>query len=196
MEPFHTVTGRAGSLTQANIDTDIIFPARYLVITEKRGLGRYAFHDRPDLTIAADTPVLIAGDNFGCGSSREQAPWALADLGIRVIVAPGFGEIFQSNCFKNGILPIVLPAEHVDRLHAAARDGEPFTVDLAAQQIRLPQTGIFAFTVEPARREALLEGLDEIARIRTRFAPSIAAFEAIQRTHSPWLWPQESTIDG
>lgn len=191
MEPFRTLSGPAASLRQANIDTDIIFPARFLVITAKRGLGRYAFHDRPDLAVAAGAEILVAGDNFGCGSSREQAPWALADLGIRAIVATGFGEIFQSNCFKNGILPIVLPAPEVERLHAAAGDGEPVTVDLAAQEIRLPQASIIPFAIDPARREALLEGLDEIARIRTRFAGPIAAFEAAQRHTSPWLWSKE-----
>ncbi|UVO50694.1 3-isopropylmalate dehydratase small subunit [Sphingomonas sp. SUN019] len=191
MEPFRTLTSAAASLPQTDIDTDIIFPARFLVITEKRGLGRYAFHDRPDLTIAPGAAILIAGDNFGSGSSREQAPWALADLGIRAIVATGFGEIFQSNCFKNGILPIVLPAAEVARLHAAAQDGEPTTIDLRTQRIGLSHTGAISFAVDPARREALLEGLDEIARIRTRFAPAIAAFETAQRRASPWLWSNE-----
>ena len=188
MEPFRTVSGRAASLPQANIDTDIIFPARFLTITEKRGLGGHAFADRSDLAIPAGTKILITGDNFGCGSSREQAPWALADLGLRAIVATSFGEIFQSNCFKNGILPITLPAAEVDRLHAAARDAEPVTIDLEARQIRLPRIGTIAFAVDPARRESLLLGLDEIARIRTRFAPAIAAFEARQKALSPWLW--------
>jgi 3-isopropylmalate dehydratase small subunit len=191
MEPFLTLSGAAASLPQANVDTDIIFPARFLTITDKLGLGRYAFHDRPDMTLSRGTSILIAGDNFGCGSSREQAPWALADLGIRAIVATGFGEIFQSNCFKNGILPIVLRAAEVDHLHAAARDGEPFTIDLENQQIRLPQTGAISFSVDPAQREALLLGLDEIARISTRFAPAIAAFEDKQRQSSPWLWSND-----
>jgi 3-isopropylmalate/(R)-2-methylmalate dehydratase small subunit len=191
MEPFRTLTSHATSLPQANVDTDIIFPARFLVITEKRGLGRYAFHDRPDLGVAPGAAILIAGDNFGSGSSREQAPWALADLGIRAIVATGFGEIFQSNCFKNGLLPIVLPVAEVERLHAAARDGEPVTIDLETLQIRLPQAGTIPFSVDPARREALLLGLDEIARIRTRFAPAIANFEAAQRHASPWLWSND-----
>ncbi|MDH7973217.1 3-isopropylmalate dehydratase small subunit [Sphingomonas sp. AR_OL41] len=191
MEPFVTVSGPTVSLPAANIDTDIIFPARFLVITEKRGLGRYAFHDRPDLTLPPDVQILVAGENFGCGSSREQAPWALVDRGIRAIIAPGFGEIFQSNCFKNGILPIVLSADTVDRLHAAARGGEPFTVDLERQEIRLPQAGIFVFAVDPARREALLSGLDEIGRIHRQFAPAIADFENNQRTAAPWLWSTE-----
>ena len=192
MEAVSTITGQAASLPQENIDTDIIFPARFLTITEKRGLGVYAFNDRPDLMLPPGTTILIAGDNFGCGSSREQAPWALADLGVRAIVATGFGEIFQSNCFNNGMLPIVLPTGQVERLHAAARNGEPFTINLEAEEIRLPQTGTFAFTVDPARRDALLEGLDEIARIVTRFAPALAAFEAGQRHSSPWLWTNDN----
>lgn len=186
MEPFRIVTGSVTSLSQANVDTDIIFPARFLTITEKRGLGRYAFHDRPDMTLTPGAAILIAGDNFGSGSSREQAPWALADLGIRAIVATSFGEIFQSNCFKNGILPIVLPATDVDRLRTA----EHLTVDLEAQHIQL-QGSVIPFAVDPARREALLEGLDEIARIRNRFAPAIAKFEAGQRHASPWLWSND-----
>ena len=191
MTPFHSVTAHAASLPQANVDTDIIFPARFLTITEKRGLGRYAFHDRADMDLAPGTEILIAGDNFGCGSSREQAPWALADLGVRAIVATSFGEIFQSNCFKNGILPITLPAADVTRLHAAARDGAPFTIDLDAQELRLPRTGVWAFEADPARREALLLGIDEIARIHTRFGPAIAAFEARQRRSAPWLWSND-----
>ncbi len=186
MEPFRILTGAVDSLRQANIDTDIIFPARFLTITEKRGLGRYAFADRPDLSIAPGAAILIAGDNFGCGSSREQAPWALADLGIRAIIATGFGEIFQSNCFKNGILPIVLPEADVARLRTAQR----LTIDLDRLEIGWENHKI-AFSVDPARREALLEGLDEIDRIRTRFAPAITAFETAQRQSSPWLWSND-----
>ncbi|MEO7787916.1 MAG: 3-isopropylmalate dehydratase small subunit [Sphingomicrobium sp.] len=191
MIPLTLVEGNAATLPLANIDTDIIFPARFLLITEKRGLGQYAFHDRADLAVAAGTEILVTGDNFGCGSSREQAPWALADLGVRVLIATGFGEIFQSNCFKNGMLPIVLDAQSVATLDAAAKAGEPFTVDLEAQEICLPQTGTFAFTVEAARREALLNGWDEIARIRAGFGDAIAAFEHRQRIHAPWLWTAE-----
>ena len=191
MTPLKRVEGKAASLPLANIDTDIIFPARFLLITEKKGLGRYAFHDRADLSVEAGTEILVTGDNFGCGSSREQAPWALADLGVRVLIATGFGEIFQSNCFKNGMLPIVLADHDVATLDAAAKAGEPFTVDLEAQMIHLPQTGSFTFAVEPARREALLNGWDEIGRIRAGFGDAIAAFEQQQRSSMPWLWTAE-----
>ena len=138
-------------------------------------------------------PLLVTDDNFGCGSSREQAPWALADLGVRVLITTGFDEIFQSNCFNNGMLPIVLADHDVALLDAAAKAGEPFTVDLEAQQIRLP-TGTFAFTVEPARREALRNGWDEIARIRVGFGSAIATFERQQRTQAPWLWTAEQGL--
>jgi len=197
MTPFRTLSASAATLPLANIDTDIIFPARFLLITEKKGLGRYAFHDRADLEVEPGTQILVTGDNFGCGSSREQAPWALADLGVRALIATGFGEIFYSNCFKNGMLPIVLSEPEVATLDAAARAGEPFTIDLEAQQVRLPQTGTFAFTVEPARREALLNGWDEVGRIRASWGGAIAAFEQQQRTRSPWLWTaDERTING
>lgn len=192
MDPFRMIVGRATSLPQANIDTDIIFPARFLVITEKLGLGRFAFHDRPDLALAPGTAILIAGDNFGSGSSREQAPWALADHGIRAIVATSFGEIFQSNCFKNGLLPIVLSSPEVESLHNAACRGELLTIDLEIQEIRIPQYSNICFAIDPARRVALLQGRDEIARIRECFAPAINAFEVGQRSTSPWLWSNES----
>lgn len=188
IEPFRKLSGRAVSLPYADIDTDVIYPARFLLVTEKRGLGRYAFHDRPDLNLPTGSPILVAGDNFGCGSSREQAPWALADLGVRVLIAPSFGEIFFSNCFKNGLLPIVLSPEEVDQMHAVARAGETLAIDLEVQKITSPQLGEFAFVVEPARREALLNGWNEIGRIMSRFSPYIAAFETAQRLSSPWLW--------
>ncbi len=196
MEPFKSVTGPAVSLPEADIDTDIIFPARFLLVTEKRGLGAYAFHDRRGTPgFALDAPsangarILVTGDNFGCGSSREQAPWALHDLGVRVLIGVSFGEIFQSNCLKNGMLPIRLPAPEVERLHAVARNGEPFTVDLEDQEIRLPLTGRFAFDIAPADRDALLNGWNEVTGIRAQYAEAIARFEAGQRSVAPWMWP-------
>ena len=194
MTPLTQVTGPAANLPLANLDTDIIFPARFLLITEKKGLGRYAFHDRADLAVPPGTEILITGDNFGCGSSREQAPWALADLGVRVLIATGFGEIFQSNCFKNGMLPIVLADHEVVRLDTAAKSREAFTIDLVAQEIRLSQTGTFAFSIEPARRESLLNGWDETAGIRAGFGDAIAAFERKQRAYAPWLWTAEQGL--
>ena len=193
MTPFTTVTASVASLRPANTDTDIIFPARFLVITDKIGLGRYTFHDRPDLALLSGTSILIAGENFGCGSSREQAVWALADVGIRVIVAPSFGEIFRSNCFKTGVLPIELEADQVERLHLIAQSGAAVTADLTMQQIVMPDGSFIAFTIEPARRAALLAGLDEIADIHNRFAAAIATFETAQRRTGPWLWPPQES---
>lgn len=196
MTPLVTVTGRAWSLPDADIDTDIIYPARFLLITEKKGLGRYAFHDRrvPGFPLAPDQeradPILIAGPNFGCGSSREHAPWALAGLGVRVIVAESFGEIFHSNCFKNGMLPILLPADAIARLRTAAEWGA-VTVDLERRRIAAPGIAEIAFTVPEERREALLNGWNEIARIRALHAGDIARYEAGQRAACPWLWIKE-----
>ena len=196
MEPLDTLRGPAVSLPEADIDTDIIYPARYLLITEKKGLGRYAFHDRradPGFPIRDDlrAPFLVAGANFGCGSSREQAPWALADLGVRVIVAPSFGEIFHSNCFSNGMLPIVQPNATVAALHAAAAAGEMFDLDLAAGRLDVPGVGALYFAIAEDRRQALLNGWDEIARIRAFHGADIARFERTQRTVAPWLWSME-----
>lgn len=197
MTPLITVSGAAWSLPDADIDTDIIFPARFLLITEKKGLGRYAFHDRREagfhLAPEADCaePILIAGPNFGCGSSREHAPWALAGLGIRVIVAESFGEIFYSNCFKNGMLPIVLNALLVADLRAAAEAGATIDVDLTARTITAAGKASILFEVPEERREALLNGWNEIARIRALHAEHIATFEAGQRSAMPWLWTEE-----
>ena len=201
MRALDTLRGRAISMPEADVDTDIIYPARYLLITEKRGLGRYAFHDRrsdPGFPITDDMPAapfLVAGAAFGCGSSREQAPWALADLGFRVIVAPSFGEIFHSNCFKNGMLPIILPAPTIARLHEAARAGAIFDLDLAAGTLALPDTGPFRFAIIEDRRQSLLNGWDEIARIRALHADDIARFETVQRKAAPWLWTTEGHHD-
>jgi 3-isopropylmalate dehydratase small subunit len=194
MSPLKTLIGPAISLPEDNVDTDIIYPARFLLITEKKGLGRYAFHDRPDRSFL-DPPasILVAGANFGCGSSREQAPWALADLGIRAVIAPSFGEIFFSNCFKNGMLAIPQPAEIVARLHAAAAAGEYFAIDLEARTLETPATGTLSFAVGDDHRESLLNGWDEIARIRALHGHDIAGYEDAQRRASPWLWMKDET---
>jgi 3-isopropylmalate/(R)-2-methylmalate dehydratase small subunit len=195
MTPLIHVAGDALSLPQPDIDTDIIYPARFLLITERAGLGRYAFHDwrgadkfplRPDEGDAP--PILIAGPNFGCGSSREQAPWALGGLGIRVIVAESFGEIFFSNCFKNGMLPIRLDSAIVAQLHDRARDGARFAVDLERQTLSVDGLAPIPFDVAPHQKEALLNGWSEIARIRALHAGEIAAYETAQRRAAPWLW--------
>jgi 3-isopropylmalate/(R)-2-methylmalate dehydratase small subunit len=201
MERFTQLTGVAAPLPQANIDTDIIFPARFLLITAKTGLGRYAFHDwrygpggspRADFVLNqprfADAPILIAGENFGCGSSREQAPWALRDLGVRCIIATSFGDIFQANCFKNGILPITLSPDHVEPLMSDAEAGLPVEVDLERQTIGRRNAPVIAFEVEAWRREALLNGWDEIAVITRQQGARIDAFEQTQRATAPWLY--------
>jgi 3-isopropylmalate/(R)-2-methylmalate dehydratase small subunit len=201
MERFSQLTGLAAPLPEANVDTDIIFPARFLLITAKTGLGQYAFHEwrhRPDGSPNADfvlnqprfagAPILVTGDNFGCGSSREQAPWALRDLGVRCIISTSFGEIFQANCFKNGMLPITLAPDQVARLMADADAGSPITVDLERQSIRGASEPAISFEVEGWRRQALLNGWDEIAVITREQGARIAAFEQKQRAQTPWLY--------
>ncbi len=193
MKAFTQVRGKAISFPDADIDTDIIYPARFLLITEKKGLGAYAFYDRRSdagfpFDDSRDRPILIAGPNFGCGSSREQAPWAIGDLGIRVIIAESFGEIFHSNCFRNGMLPIRLGAGDVALLHAQAKAGTPITVDLVAQQVTVNGTPPIPFDIAEDRREALLKGWNDTTRILALHGDEITAFEAAQRRSSPWLW--------
>lgn len=192
MKALTCVTGRAFSLPDADVDTDIIYPARFLLITEKKGLGAYAFADRrqePGFPILADQdrPILIAGPNFGCGSSREQAPWAIGDLGIRVLIAESFGEIFYSNCFRNGMLPIRLAAEQVATLRAHAEANGILTVDLETCTITAGAETV-GFDVADDRREALLKGWNETTRIIALHGAEILAFEAAQRRDAPWLW--------
>jgi 3-isopropylmalate/(R)-2-methylmalate dehydratase small subunit len=199
VKPLIRVEGGALSLPQADIDTDIIYPARFLLITEREGLGRYAFHDRrgdgafplaPDATSAP--PFLVAGPNFGCGSSREQAPWALDGLGIRVIMAESFGEIFFGNCFKNGMWPIRLDAATIGQLHEAASAGARFMADLERCTLAVDGLPTFDLVVAPHQREALLNGWSEIARTRALHAGDIDRFEAAQRCASPWLWQERN----
>jgi len=192
MKALTTVAGQAISLPDADVDTDIIYPARFLLITEKKGLGAYAFADRrgdPGFPIAAanDRPILVAGPNFGCGSSREQAPWAIGDLGIRVIVAESFGEIFYSNCFRNGMLPIRLRPDQVSTLRAHAEADDIITVDLQTRTVTGAGPPI-TFAVADDRREALLNGWNDTMRILALHGDDITAFETVQRRTSPWLW--------
>ena len=200
MEAFKRLVGLAAPMPEANIDTDIIFPARFLLITAKAGLGRYAFYEwRYDAKGREqghfvlnrqpfrDAAILVTGDNFGCGSSREQAPWALRDLGVRCVISSSFGEIFYSNCFKNGILPVVLSPDRLAVVMADAEAELPLEVDLVEQVVRRRNAAAIPFTVEPWRREALLEGLDEIALILNAQSAAIATFESRQRSEQPWL---------
>jgi 3-isopropylmalate dehydratase small subunit len=204
MESFSRLTGRAAPLPAANVDTDIIFPARFLLITSKKGLGRYAFYEwrygpdgqaLPDFVLNRPefegAEILVAGDNFGCGSSREQAPWALRDLGVRCVISTSFGEIFFANCFKNGMLPVVVTADQLQALLADAEAGSPIEVDLEAREVRRPDGGVIAFQVEAWRRDALLNGWDEIAIVLNQDGDAIAAFEQSQRAAKPWLYQGE-----
>lgn len=195
MKPFTTLTGIAAPLLRANVDTDLIIPKQFLTTLVRSGLGRHLFHELrydpegrevPEFLLNREpyrkAEILLSGPNFGCGSSREHAPWALLDFGIRCVVAPSFADIFFSNCFSNGILPVVLPAERIARL--ATAEG-PLTVDLPAQTVSRGPLA-FRFEIEPARKTTLLEGLDEIRRSEANLA-DIAAYEVRRRAEAPWL---------
>lgn len=200
MEKFTTLTGIAAHLPMINVDTDMIIPKQYLKTIARTGLGEGLFaelrYDEAGERLAdfvlhnhpyTEAKILIAGDNFGCGSSREHAPWALLDFGFRCIVAPSFADIFYNNCFKNGILPIVLPQAEIDKLIDDASRGANavMTVDLEAQEIRGPDGGSIKFDVDPHRKRCLLEGLDDIALTMEK-ADAIAAFEKENGTSRPW----------
>jgi len=192
VEAVTTVTGTAYPWGAKNVDTDVIIPAHWLKTIARSGLGRGAFEtvravpgnifDDPRY---AGAPVLIAGDNFGCGSSREHAAWALADMGIRAVIAPSFSDIFSGNAFKNGIIPVVLPQEAVDRLVEVARD-QPVTVDLETMTVTTPYQDRFAFELDPFRRQCLMEGLDEIGLTLARDT-AISKFEGAMAEHRPWV---------
>jgi 3-isopropylmalate/(R)-2-methylmalate dehydratase small subunit len=202
MQPFTVLTGVAAPLPMINIDTDMIIPKQFLKTIKRTGLGKSLFFDQRYLDNGEENPgfvlnhpayrnaqILIAGENFGCGSSREHAPWALLDFGIRSVIAPSFADIFYNNCFKNGVLPVVLPSEEVARLMAEAEQGANavFTVDLAAQQVMTPDGRRVPFEIDPFRKHCLLHGLDDIAQTLEK-AVSIQAFEARQRAEQPWLY--------
>lgn len=193
MQPLDRVEGRAIPLGLKNVDTDIIIPAEWLKTISREGLGRGAFQSiraEPGNVIDdpayAGAPILIAGDNFGCGSSREHAAWALGDLGIRVVIAPSFSDIFSGNAVKNGILPVVLPQEAVDRLLDVARQGEAISVDLEHQTVTTAFQDRFTFALDPFRRDCLLGGLDEVGLTMAR-GEAIGGFEAQRTAAQPWL---------
>jgi 3-isopropylmalate/(R)-2-methylmalate dehydratase small subunit len=202
MEKFTVLTGVAAPLRIINVDTDMIIPARYLKTIQRTGLGKALFAsmrfddtgaEKPDFVLNKpayrQAKVIVAGDNFGCGSSREHAPWALADFGIRCVIAPSFADIFFGNCFKNGILPIVLPQATIDKLWGLADNGAnaTFTVDLERQKIATPDGEEIGFDVEPFRKQCLLNGWDDIG-LTLRQVSAIDAFEAKQQTGAPWQW--------
>jgi 3-isopropylmalate/(R)-2-methylmalate dehydratase small subunit len=201
MRAFTSMTAIAAPLPVSNVDTDKIIPARFLKTIQRTGLGVHLFDtlrydetgaERPDFVLNQapyrNAEILIAHENFGCGSSREHAPWALLDFGIRCVIAPDFADIFHGNCFKNGVLPIALPREICDLLMADARMGANarLTVDLERQVIVRPNGEEIPFTVDPLRRHMLLEGLDEIGQTLQR-GPAIDAFEVNRSQSQPWL---------
>ena len=192
MEPVRQVAGRAIPFGAANIDTDVIIPAKWLKTITRDGLGRGAFEtlraDPDNLFDSAEfkgSPILIAGDNFGCGSSREHAAWALLDLGIKAVIAPSFSDIFSGNAFKNGILTVVLPQFAIDRLMEVAAT-DPVHIDLEHQTVTTPFQDRFAFEIDPFRKDCLLGGLDEVGLTMAR-GDAIAAYENTARAQTPWL---------
>ena len=183
MKGVSAVEGRAIPLGRTNVDTDIIIPATHLKTVSREGLGRFAFETiraEPDNlfddSAYAGAPILIAGDNFGCGSSREHAVWAMLDLGIRAVIAPGFSDIFSGNAFKNGLVTVALPQAAVDRLLEVAKD-QTLRIDLETMTVTTPYQDRFEFTLDPFRRECLMQGLDEID-LTLREEAAIAAWEA------------------
>src|SRR5499427_6375639 len=202
MEKFTQLTGVAAPLPIINLDTDKIFPAVYLKTIERTGLSKWLFDEiryrpdgseNPDFVLNQapyrDAEILIGADNFGCGSSREHAPWALLDFGIRCIIAPSFADIFYNNCFKNGILPISLPEDIVDALMDDAERGANavISVDLEKQEIRGPDGGCIKFDIDPFRKQCLLNGWDDIG-LTLRSEDKISAYEARNRVAQPWLY--------
>lgn len=201
MEKFTTLTGIAAPLPMINVDTDMIIPKQFLKTIKRTGLGKNLFYElrydeegreNPDFILNKppyrNAKILIAGENFGCGSSREHAPWALLDFGIRCVIAPSFADIFYNNCFKNGILPIELPRGDIDKLLDDASRGAnaTITVDLENQEIRGPDGGVIRFEIEPFRKKCLLEGLDDIA-LTLKKQEKIAAYEDRISIARPWL---------
>jgi 3-isopropylmalate/(R)-2-methylmalate dehydratase small subunit len=199
MQAFTRLTGVAAPLPRINVDTDAIIPKQFLKTIKRTGLGTSLFFDlrytddgEEDPEFILNKPahrnasILITGENFGCGSSREHAPWALLDFGIRCVIAPSFADIFFNNCFKNGILPIVLPQETVDELIEHAEKGANATVDLEVQEVETPDGRRIAFDVDPFRKHCLLHGLDDVG-LTLQKAPKIETFEQRHHAAHPWL---------
>ena len=201
MEPFKKLEGVAAPLNMINVDTDMIIPKQYLKTIQRTGLGKALFDEmrhnqdgseKSDFVLNKPAyrgaKILVTGDNFGCGSSREHAPWALLDFGIRCVIAPSFADIFYGNCFKNGILPIKLPQEQVDKLMDDASRGANaiISIDLEAQEIRGPDGGMIKFEVDEFRRQCLLNGWDDIG-LTLRNEDKVTSFEQQQKTQTPWI---------
>ena len=200
MEAFKKLDGIAAPLDMINVDTDMIIPKQFLKTIHRTGLGKALFDEmrynedgseKPDFVLNKPAyrkaQILVAGENFGCGSSREHAPWALLDFGIRCVIAPSFADIFYNNCFKNGILPVkVSPEDHAKLMDDAERGANAtLTIDLAKQEIRGPDGGMVKFEIDPFRKHCLLEGLDDIGLTLIE-APAIDAFEQKSAAARPW----------
>jgi len=201
MDKFTQLSGIAAPMPAIDIDTDKIFPAVYLKTIKRTGLSKWLFQEirfRPDGSENPDfvlnqgpyrqAKIIVAGDNFGCGSSREHAPWALTDFGIRCVIAPSFADIFYNNCFKNGLLPIALPQETIDKLMDDAKKGANgvLTVDLQKQTISRPDGEVVHFDIDPFRKHCLLNGLDDVGLTLQR-ETAIDSFEAKRKAATPWL---------
>lgn len=193
MQPLSKVEGRAIPFGAKNVDTDIIIPAKWLKTITREGLGEGAFESlREDPDNVFDrkenkgAPILLAGDNFGCGSSREHAAWAIGDLGIRAVIAPSYSDIFSGNAVKNGILPVVLPQEAIDRLMEVARTGDEIHIDLEAQTVTTQFQDRFTFEIDPFRKTCLLGGLDEVS-LTLKSSAAIGTFEAARANTQNWV---------
>jgi 3-isopropylmalate/(R)-2-methylmalate dehydratase small subunit len=201
MQPFTKLSGVAAPLPMGNVDTDMLIPKQFLKTLVRTGLGKSLFFEQrydqkgneiPDFVLNKPAyrkaQILVAGPNFGCGSSREHAPWALLDFGIRCVIAPSFADIFYNNCFKNGILPIALPQSDVDKLMDDAERGANaiVSIDLEKQEIRGPDGGVIAFDIDPFRKQCLLNGWDDIG-LTLRHEKDISAFEAKRKLSQPWV---------
>ncbi len=200
MQKFTTLTSTAAPLPLINIDTDMIIPKQFLKTIERTGLGKSLFFEMrfdlnekeiPDFVLNKlayrNSKILITKDNFGCGSSREHAPWALLDFGIKCVIAPSFADIFFNNCFKNGILPIVLPATQIEELLEISQDeNNSVTIDLLKQEVRAANK-IHKFEVDPFRKHCLIEGLDDVG-LTLQKSDKIKAFEDRNKNETPWLY--------
>jgi 3-isopropylmalate/(R)-2-methylmalate dehydratase small subunit len=201
MEKFDHLTGVAAPLNMINVDTDMIIPKQFLKTIKRTGLGKSLFFEmrfKDDGSEVEDfvlnkpayreSTIMVGGDNFGCGSSREHAPWALLDFGIKCVIAPNFADIFYNNCFKNGILPIKLPQEDVDKLMEDAERGAnaTLTVDLEAQTIAGPDGGSISFEIDPFKKKCLLQGLDDVG-LTMKKEDAISKFENDKKASEPWL---------
>lgn len=200
MEAFTTVSGPAAPLMFANVDTDVIIRVEPMTRHPREGLGRFAFEalryrpdgsDDPGFVLNQPAfrgaPILLAGANFGCGSSREPAVWALMGMGLRCVIAPSFGDIFYGNCFQNGMLPIVLDEQTIEELAVTARTGAAMIVDLVRQQLSIGDSAPLPFQIDELRRESMLAGLDAIG-LTLKDAPLIATWQQADRERRPWIW--------